>query len=180
MRSTGFVHTGVLLVLAVVWGCGPAPTETAHEHSDGTHAAAGHAGHDHDHGDHDHESLGPHEGHVLELGEEQYHAEWLHDDETGKVTVILLDSEIEEEVGTTAESVTISVAIGQSDQRQYVLPAVNRSDEDPPKASRFELVEPALITALQIGEGVEAVLQVEIDGQTFSATIEHEAHGHEH
>jgi hypothetical protein len=158
-------------VLLVALGCGsqpaPDPAPGANSHTDA---------HDHSQCAHNHEELGPNGGHVLMLGEEQYHAEWVHDDEAGKVTVILLDAEAKEEVNTTAEAVTIDVKVLDAEPRQYSLAATNRNEEDPPRASRFELTEPALITAMKIGEGVEAVLNVEIDGQPFSASIEHEAH----
>jgi hypothetical protein len=153
------------LPLAVT-GCGPKPN--ANKAGD----------HDHDH-DHDHAAHGPHDGHVLELGEEEYHAEWTHEDDTGKVTVYLLDKDIKEAVPTAAEHVKISLKLGDSDM-EYLLEPVGRTDGDMPTASQFELVDKPLATAL-VTEGVEATLEVEIGGKPYTAKIEHHAHdGHHH
>lgn len=163
-----------LLALVAVMGCGP--QDPAHDPDTDTGGAqTSHTGHD------DRAALGPNEGHVVVLGDEEYHLEWLHDDDAGKVTAILLDGEIKEEVTTTAEVVTVEVTIGDAEPLKYDLLAVNRSDEEPPRASRFELTEPALITALKIGEGVKVVLHVQVDDQTYSVPVEHEADcGHNH
>ncbi len=172
MTKKQTTRLSVLLALVAVLGCGP--QDAAHDPDTDTGGA--HAGHDHDaHAGHDHAALGPNEGHVVVLGDEEYHLEWLHDDDAGKVTAILLDDEIKEEVTTTAEVVTVEVTIGDAEPLKYDLLAVNRSDEEPPRASRFELTEPALITALKIGEGVKVVLHVQVDDQTYSVPVEHEA-----
>jgi hypothetical protein len=188
------VYLPVLLLLIATVGCGPSqapPTASSggdavghdhdgHDHGDGD----GHDDGAHGHEGHDHESLGPNGGHVLVVGDEAYHVEWMHDDESGKVTAILLDSEMKNEVATTSDVVTITVTIGDGEPRTYRLAAIDQSDDTPPKASRFELTEPALTTALGIGEGVQVVLHVEIDDQVFDVPIEHEAHddhaGHNH
>ena len=71
------------LSLASFVGCNdsavkaPAPAATGEQHVEGD-------GHDHGHA-----SEGPHHGHLIELGEEEYHAELTHDDATGKVRLFL-------------------------------------------------------------------------------------------
>jgi hypothetical protein len=182
------VYLSLLVLLVATIGCGPSANPGSG--SPGSDAVSDdHSGHDHDHEGHDHEghdheALGPNGGHILVVGEEAYHIEWMHDDESGKVTAILLDREMKDEVPTTADVMTIEVTIGDGEPRTYELAAVDQSEDTPPKASRFELTEPALITALGIGEGVQVVLGVEIDGETFDVPIEHEAHdehaGHNH
>src|SRR5688500_14491837 len=42
-------------------------------------------GHGHAHA-HSHADEGPNGGHLIELGNEEYHGEWLHDDDSGKLT----------------------------------------------------------------------------------------------
>src|SRR5690349_7579690 len=51
-------------------------------------AERGHA-HSHDHGD----GHGPHEGDLIELGEEEFHAEVVFDEESDKVILYLLGSD---------------------------------------------------------------------------------------
>jgi hypothetical protein len=52
-----------------------------------------HAGHDEPAGDDAaHPNQGPHGGHLIELGDEQYHAELLHDEAAHCTTIHLLDS----------------------------------------------------------------------------------------
>jgi uncharacterized lipoprotein len=65
--------------------------------------------------EHDHaHAHGPHDGALVELGDdEKYHAEWATD-ESGKVTVWILDGEAEKEVPIAAEKVTIDT----KDQRE--------------------------------------------------------------
>ncbi len=191
MFKLRLIYLPVLLTLIATIGCGPGQDSPTTPNADADVGDSSHDGHDHDahddghdHDGHNHEALGPNGGHVLVVGDEAYHVEWIHDDKAGKVTAILLDSEIKDEVTTSAEVVTIEVTIGSAEPREYELLAVDQSDDTPPRASRFELTEPALITALGIGEGVQVVLGVEIDGQAFSVPIEHEAHdehaGHQH
>ena len=179
MTKTQAARLSVLLALVAVLGCGPAQDPT---HDPDADTGGAHTGHDHDaHAGHDHAALGPNEGHVVVLGDEEYHIEWLHDDDAGKFTAILLDGQMKDEVTTAAEVVTVEVTIGDAEPIKYDLPAVNRSDEQPPRASRFELTEPALITALKIGEGVKVVLHVQVDDQAYSVPLEHEADcGHNH
>ena len=182
MTTLQTIHLSVLLALVAVLGCGPDQDPTHDHDTDSGEAHTSHAGGDDDaHAGHDHAALGPNEGHVVVLGDEEYHIEWLHDDDAGKITAILLDGEMKEEVTTTAEVVTVEVTIGDAEPRKYDLLAVDRSDDEPPRASRFELTEPALVTALMMGEGVQVVLHVDVDGQTYSAPVEHEADcGHDH
>lgn len=124
-----------------------------------------HAGHDHDH-DHAH-MHGPNGGPVLELGDEEYHAEWLHDEETGKVTVILLDKEVKKEIPIESAEIAIDVKIADS-EKSYALPAAGGSDKP---SARFELEDKALLAALEGAgqEGTEAVLKVTIGGKEYKA-----------
>ncbi len=159
----------VMAALVIANGCGgePEPLPGVSVSKDGAS--------DHGH-DHAHPAHGPNGGHLVELGDEEYHAEWLHDDATGTVTVIILDGQVKDEVGIEAESLTINVAIEGQSPQTYELPAVNRSSDDPPKATRFELSSEKLLTALQIGTGVHATLSVDIAGKQYVGKIEHHHH----
>jgi hypothetical protein len=166
--STMFVMAAFLIVAS---GCGgdtkPLPGAPISKSGNGQADAHGH--------DHAHPAHGPNGGHLVELGEEEYHAEWLLDGATGTVTVIILDGQVKDEVGIEAKSVTINVAIeGQS--QTYELPAVNASGDDPPKATQFELSSEKLLTALKVGTGVHATLSVDIAGKQYVGQIEFHHH----
>ena len=84
--SRRFIALGIPVAVSAALalaGCGtnspPAPPAVEHKEGDG-HA-------------HAHPAHGPHDGHLIELGEEEYHAELTHDDATKSVTVYLLDKE---------------------------------------------------------------------------------------
>jgi hypothetical protein len=166
---------GLALVLTavLVTGCRTKDAPISGQPDEATHP------HEHAHSDE-----GPHGGHLIELGDEAYHAEWLHDEQSGKITVILLDGAAKEEVPIAADHVIINVAIEGQAPKQYQLAAVNPSGDDPPQASRFEATEPVLMTALRVGEGVQASLSVDIGGKQYVGLIEHHAaddgHGHKH
>ena len=131
-----------------------------------------------DHHDHDHGALGPHGGHVLVLGDEQYHAEWTHQDESGEIVIYLLDQDIKQDVFTTAELITITTTI-RDESKTYELAADNQDQQDPPRASRFKATSPNLLTALkQAGSGVKAEMRVIIDGTFFRGRFEKHDHDH--
>lgn len=175
-------------------GCGGGDTSTG----GGSSATSAHDDHGHDHGDghahddhgsgekahdhaHDHAAHGPHGGHIIELGEEEYHAEWKHDDESGKVTFYILDAEMKKEVPITASELVIETKVGENG-KEYKLAAVNPSEDFVPKASQFELEDKGLIVVLQAAghEGTEATLKVQINDKPYSAKIEHWGHDHKH
>ena len=60
-----------------------------------------------DHHGHDHASDGPHGGHILGLGDEEYHLEWIHDN-SGKLTFYLLDADAKADVQTSANFIEIT------------------------------------------------------------------------
>jgi hypothetical protein len=161
--------------LAIGWlllltGCGPAdqmPPAPAVEPS-----ANGHS--------HSHAELGPNGGHLVELGDEDYHVEWTHDDDSGTVTVFVLDSEGKESVAIPAETVSIQAKIQQT--TEYQLAAVNRSG-DPPTASQFELKDPALIEILKLAgpeQGVEASIRITVNDKLYTGAFERHEHGDGH
>ena len=179
MRSWAWLMVvvfGVAFSLNV--GCIPTPADNAGK--TGTEE-----GHDHDHDDHeghDHHMHGPHNGHIVELGEEEYHAEWTHDD-SGLIAVYILDKAAKEEVPIAAEKITISVTTKKSDGDttvEYDLLPANPSEGDMPKASRFELTDKALLGSLETltPGAVEAMLTLVIDGTPFQSAITHDEHHH--
>jgi hypothetical protein len=127
-------------------------------------------GHDHAHVHH-----GPHGGHIMEIGEEEYHAEWTHD-ENGKVTFFILNAEATKEVPIAAEDLTIEVKIGNNEPATYKLAAMNAQDG---KASAFEAVDKNLAGVLEtLSEGVSATIKKLTIGDKTFENLKIEEHKH--
>lgn len=134
---------------------------------------------------HDHPSEGPHGGHLLELAEpgkenkEEYHAEWVHDD-SGKITVYILDGAAKKEVPIAAEQVVIKTDVnGKADS--YELPAMDQTNSDKPTAFKFEIQSKELLGKLEtVGKTVTAILYVDVNGTLYEGKFEHDEHGHKH
>jgi hypothetical protein len=126
---------------------------------------------------HEHAHHGPHGGHMMEIGEEEFHAEWTHDDATGKVTFYILDAEAKKEVPIQADDLTIEVKIGNNEPATYTLPAVNPQDG---KSAVFETTNQNLEGALAaLSERVTAkIKKLTIGDKTFE-NLNIEEHKHE-
>lgn len=135
----------------------------------------GHEDHDHAH-EHEHVHSGPHQGHLMVIGDEEYHAEWTHD-ESGKVTFYILDAAAKNEVPIAAEVLPIEVKIGEHEPKKYELVAVNPKDG---KAAAFEIVDKefaALFSQLK-SSGLTLTLHADIGGKHYSQKIQEHDHGH--
>jgi hypothetical protein len=167
-----------LTASVAIWATGcpnSAPTPTTPTKTGGDEHGHEHGAEGHDHA-HDH---GPHGGHVVEIGNEEFHAEWTHADD-GTVTVYLLDAEMKNEVPIPAEDITIETKIGEK-ASTFKLAAVNRSEGDMPKTAKFEVVDKGLLGVLEaLSEKVTATLKLDINGKPYEAAITHDDHGHKH
>lgn len=163
-----------LIGVLTVFGCGnPTP--------EGGNSTAGESDHDHDHGDHDHPSEGPHHGTLIELGNEEYHAELVHDEETKQVTIYLLDSAVKESVSIPATEVTINISHDGMGE-QFKLAAVPQDGDPEGTSSKFVSDDVHLAEDLD-HEGSKATLVVTIDGKPYRSPIEHshdDDHDHDH
>ena len=186
MRFMKHLMAACFVASVAIWasGCtGSAPTTTAptkggedHGHQHGEKGGE-HAGHDH--AGHDHAAHGPHGGHLIEIGEEEYHAEWTHA-EDGTVTIYILDAAAKNEVPIAAETIQIDLKIGET-PKSFTLDAVARTEGDMPKSAKFEVVDKGLVEVLKgLGGSVTATLKAEINGKSYSAPITHDDHGHKH
>lgn len=159
---------------ALIWsGCGstPAPKGGAaggHKEGDGhTHPAESHA------------EEGPHHGHLIELGEEEYHAELAHDDKTKTVTVYLLDKEAKAAVAIPDKEILLNLMVDGKPLQAKL--AADPQDGDPEgKASRFTITDETVVEAHDAPK-TTGRLKVTIGGKEYSGTVEHKAHGeHKH
>lgn len=130
-------------------------------------------------GEHEHPSEGPHGGQLVELGNEQYHAEIVHDDSAGTVTVYLLDAAAEKAVPIDAAELTINLKHAGK-LEQFKLTASPDADDPPGRSSRFVSEDQELGEDLD-REGADPRLVVTIEGKPYTASIEHDHdHGDEH
>ncbi len=151
--SLGMLGLGTLLFL----GCADAKTpeqpagKTQNEEHDHDH--------EHAHGD------PPHGGTLIELGEEEYHGELVHDQEAGTVTVYILDGHVENAVPIAAEEITIS-----AQSQSYTLKAQPQEGEAQGQSSRFVSSDKEL-SDFMAGEDVHARLILQIEGQPYNGSI---------
>jgi hypothetical protein len=176
-----FAAMSALAVFALASGCetkpATGPSVANQASNDAGHGEPGHV-HDADgHEGHDHAELGPHGGQLVELGEEAYHAEILHDDDTHTVSVYLLDGKAEKTVDISAPSITIDVKAG-GDWQRYTLTAVDLGQGGSSGSFCFESVDEDLCHALD-EEDSQSVLSVDIEGQSFTGNLAH-VHDHDH
>lgn len=160
---------GVVLscgVITLAVGCGEGDKKTAAkgEHHAGDGHKAGEAGHGH-------AEEGPHKGHLIELGKEEYHGEILHDEAAHKITIYLLDKEAKKSVPIADKEVSINVVV-DGKPSQFKLPAAAQSGDPAGQASKFELVDHALCEALDDPKA-KGRFNVTIGGKAYSGDIEH-------
>src|SRR5262245_26245574 len=163
------IKTSLTVAFAALIGLWIAGCNSTANHSEKT-AKSGDA-HDHEHHHH-----GPHNGHMMELGQEEYHAEWTHD-ESGKVTFYILDSDAKKEVPIAAEEITIDVKIGDRAPKIYKLEAINPMDG---KSAVFSITDKGFEGVFDQlkGSGVALTIHVNINGKQFDQPVKE--HEHEH
>ena len=163
MRSS-IICGGIVALAVAVSGCGGQSSEF-HAVEKGVTVKAP-PPHDHEHG--------PHGGHLVELGEEEYHAEVVFDAKAARLTIYLLDSTAKKAAPIDAKDVSLKLAIdGKSESFQ--LPAVPDSGDPQGKSSRFELAGNADIKAhIKDEEDLKGTVSVKIGDKSFSGDIKHE------
>lgn len=144
-------------------GSAPAPTAG---HSD----ADGHA---HEEGAHAEE--GPHHGHLIELGEEEYHAELTHDEASKTVSVYLLGKDAKSAVAIADPEITLNLVV-DGKPVQAKLTAAPEPGDAQGQASRFTLKDEAVLEALEAPK-TTGRLNVTIAGKSYAGTVEHHEHG---
>ena len=135
-----------------------------------------HEGHDHDdHEGHDHPSEGPHHGSLIELGGEEYHAEFVHDEDAGTVTIYILDGAAKEAVAIDAPDIAINLKHDGKGE-QFKLAASPDKGDPQGKSSRFVSNDKELGEDLE-HEDADASLVLKINGKSYRGAI---AHDHDH
>ena len=125
---------------------------------------------------HAHPTEGPHHGTLIELGNEEYHAELVHDEQS--VTIYLLDGSATKATPIDAAEVTINLV--HDDKPEQFKLAANPDANDPVgKSSRFILQSAELVEELEHDHGAEK-LSVLIGGKAYRGEIHHDHAGHDH
>ncbi len=138
---------------------------------------AAHDDHDHDHGP------APHGGHLVHLGDHEYHGEVVFDAKENKVTVYILEHEVTKALPIDEKEITLNLMIDKK-AAPFTLKAVPLEGEPEGKSSRFELAgDPTISEHVKDAEDLEGALNVTIGGKPYTGKIEHDhdhEHGHDH
>ena len=125
---------------------------------------------------HNHPTEGPHHGGLIELGNEEYHAELVHDEAAETITIYVLDSAAKSAVPIEATSLLVNLSHdGQAEQ--FSLSASPQPNDPTGKSSRFTSTDAELAEEID-HEGVQAQLVVSISGKQYRGAIQHD-HDHE-
>lgn len=130
--------------------------------------------------EHAHPDEGPHGGALIELGEEEYHAEIVLEDKTDMVTIYLLGSNAKDAVPIEAPEVFINLVHGKKPE-QFKLKASPAKTDPKGKSSKYVLKDADLLHDLH-HDNAQARLRVKIAGKSYSGKIAagHHDHGHDH
>lgn len=131
-------------------------------------------GHNHEGG---HPTKGPRGGALVELGNEELHAELLHDDETGVITVFMLDNEARKYVSVTSQELVIQVR-HENQAEQFRLKAKPQKGDREGLTSCFAIRNPRLVSLLD-DHHTEARMGIKIGDRSIVGKIAH-VHDHEH
>lgn len=123
---------------------------------------------------HSHPHEGPHHGTLVELGNEEYHAEVTHEQDL--VTVYILDTKATNPVPIDSTEVTINV-MHDGKPEQFKLEAAPDRNDAPGKSSRFSLTN-ADLAAQMDQHAVTPKLNVTIEGKAYRGEIHHDHAGH--
>jgi hypothetical protein len=162
---TIFPKYGVALLMGIglfTAGCSSKPAEQVAE-----------AGHD----EHEHPTSGPHGGELIELGNEEYHAELVHKSEA---IVYLLDGSAKTAVSIDAPDVVLNLS-HDGESEQFRLAASPDANDPQGKASKFTSNDGDLVADLNEGHA-EVQLVVAVSGTQYRGTLahDHEEEGHDH
>jgi hypothetical protein len=125
----------------------------------------------HDHGASQDPTEGPHGGDLIELGNEEYHAELLIDEKTKTVTIHLLDSPAEKPVAIESPEITLQL-LREGKFVKYSLKAVETKDVSKKgTASEFKIVGGGLSDAICQDKKTQGRLQLTINGKPYTGTV---------
>lgn len=119
------------------------------------------------HDDHDH-SAGPHGGSIVELGDEEYHAEVVVDGKSHTLRVYLFGTDAKTPAPIAAAEVTVTVEDGP----KLSLKAAPQTGDGEGKSSLFELSDETAVGAIAKAGFLHGSLQLETDGKPYRGDID--------
>ncbi len=123
---------------------------------------------------HDHPSEGPHHGTLIELGNEEFHAEVVHDEKS--VTIYVLDSAAAKSVPIDEKEITINLT-HDGKPEQFKLAASPDEGDAEGKSSRFTITDAELVGHID-SESASPKLMLTINGTPYRGEIHHD-HSHD-
>ena len=169
LGRVGVVLLTVLLTV-LLGGCGdPSPAteeQAASGHTEQQHPE--HAPSQHAHAVHPHPVHGPHQGPLIELGDEAYHAEWVVDVPSDSIAIYILDGQAETEVAIDKDAAVINLFV-DGVPRQIELVAHTPAGDGVQQASRFDvpLSNRQWLSAI----GGRGQLRVMINGKSYRGSL---------
>jgi hypothetical protein len=167
-----------LAIGAMCWGCnGPGGDYKTAKQIQQEKQAAGKPAHD----DHDQDlGAGPHGGAIVELGDDEYHAEIVIDAKSHALRAFLYGPDAK----TAAAVAAAEIAIVTEDQKTLKLKAAPQDGDGEGKASKFELIDEASVGQVVSAGFLHGSLQIEVDGKPYRGDVDahfdggsHEDHG---
>ena len=127
-----------------------------------------------------HASHGPHDGELLEIGNEEFHAEVVVDETKKLFAIYLLDSQAKSFVGLDVPFLTINMKIANKPV-QFKLKAAPQLTDKAGFSSFFQLASPELMNGLHT-KGSDPKLSLKIGNKSYIVKImhEHDHSGHNH
>ncbi|MCA9041659.1 MAG: hypothetical protein KDA65_15005 [Planctomycetaceae bacterium] len=138
-----------------------------------------------EHDDHHHDEHGPHEGHLVDLGDHSYLAEVVFDAATHTLGVYLLDHDEMKPLPIEQKEIFAHLHFGDKEE-EFTLTAKPQEGDGEGKSSYFELVGNETIKEhVTDAEDLEGEIIASIGEKTFEGEIEHHHdhdhdHGHDH
>lgn len=131
---------------------------------------------EHDHG-HDH---GPNGGHLLEVGEEQYHLEVVFDDKGRTLTAFVLGPDAKTPFPIEGESIDFDMEVGEK-EHEIPLAAKPLDGEPKGKSSRFVAEGKAIPDSIKAESDLNGHFHLDVGDDHFHVDLEHGDHdGHDH
>ena len=127
---------------------------------------------------HDHAEVGPHKGMLIELGEEEYHAEFVLDEKTHTVSIYLMDGAVKNSVAIPAKEITVTLK-HDGKPESFKLKAKPQKTDPAGMSSMFTLTDEEFVDDLH-HKGSDPRLMLKIDGKPFLAKIELDHKDHDH
>jgi len=169
--SRNCLGCAIAVSAAIAWvGCGPSASKPE---GPGSATAEHHEGDGH--GKEEHAEEGPHHGHLIELGKEEYHLELTHDEATKTVSVYVLDGGAKNAVPIAEPEITLNLAVNGAPM-QVKLAAAPQQDDPAGQSSRFTVIDENVLEALEVPKTTGRI-NLMIAGKPYSGSVEHQEHG---